>query len=226
MDATGQRNTSHVQLTLPAMCAESIYFVARSGRHTVGAAELRKREDGLFLNYIGVRQDSQGNGVGTALLSRAVKLAGRQVRSDCPRRAFRRTRARSGGMAASGSHLTSLLNLSRSYRRTFLRTDTLMSPACHRPICAMPEFGFSTLPPQQRRKQLSRLDVLATPGIPSHGPGGAQQPAVFKTLVRPRSSAPHLCYRSCVLGASGPGCANNRRNPQDGNSNTPSACPY
>jgi hypothetical protein len=66
-----------LQLTLPALCAESIYFVARSGRHIVGAAELRKRDDGLFLNYIGVRQDSRGNVVGTAPLSRAVKLAGR-----------------------------------------------------------------------------------------------------------------------------------------------------
>jgi GNAT superfamily N-acetyltransferase len=65
-----------MQLASTAPCVESVYFVARTSRSIMGAAELRRRTDGLFLNYIGVDPDYRGQGAGTALLSGALKLTG------------------------------------------------------------------------------------------------------------------------------------------------------
>jgi GNAT superfamily N-acetyltransferase len=65
-----------MQLASAVLCVESAYFVARTSRGIMGAAELRRRTDGLFLNYIGVDPDYRGQRVGTALLSGALKLIG------------------------------------------------------------------------------------------------------------------------------------------------------
>jgi GNAT superfamily N-acetyltransferase len=56
--------------------AESAYLVAQAPDGILGAAELRRRPNGLFLNYIAVHPGHRGQRVATALLSAAVTMAG------------------------------------------------------------------------------------------------------------------------------------------------------
>lgn len=65
-----------VQLAYGAPHNESAYFVARAPGGIAGAVELRRHPNGLFLNYIGVRDEFRGQRVGTALLSGAMQMSG------------------------------------------------------------------------------------------------------------------------------------------------------
>ncbi|MGC9949544.1 MAG: GNAT family N-acetyltransferase [Bryobacteraceae bacterium] len=65
-----------MQLASAVPIAESVYFVAQTPNGTIGAAELRRGSNRLFLNYIAVRPGHRGQGVGAILLSEAVGMSG------------------------------------------------------------------------------------------------------------------------------------------------------
>src|ERR1019366_9975297 len=63
-----------MQLGSRVPSAESAYFVAQSPGGIIGAAELRRQPNGLFLNEIAVHHGYRGKGVGAMLLSAAVRM--------------------------------------------------------------------------------------------------------------------------------------------------------
>lgn len=54
--------------------ADSAFFVAQESEIVVAAVELRRRPNGLFLNYIGVKDDYRKKRIATALLKTAVQF--------------------------------------------------------------------------------------------------------------------------------------------------------
>jgi GNAT superfamily N-acetyltransferase len=56
--------------------AESAFYVAQAAEHVVGAVEMRKQPESLFLNYIVVDPGHRGHGIGAVLLSTAVRMSG------------------------------------------------------------------------------------------------------------------------------------------------------
>lgn len=64
-----------MQLASRVPSAESAYFVAQSPDGIIGAAELRRRPNGLFLNDIAVHHGYRGKGVGAMLLSATVRMS-------------------------------------------------------------------------------------------------------------------------------------------------------
>ena len=65
-----------MQLASRVPSAESVYFVAQSPDGIIGAAELRRQPNKLFLNDIAVHHGYRGKGVGALLLSAAVRMSG------------------------------------------------------------------------------------------------------------------------------------------------------
>jgi GNAT superfamily N-acetyltransferase len=65
-----------MQIGCGILNAEALFVVARAADGMAGAAEIRRRPQGLFLNSIGVRAGYRGRGIGTALLAAAVKMSG------------------------------------------------------------------------------------------------------------------------------------------------------
>jgi hypothetical protein len=65
-----------MQLAYHVPSSESAYFVAQSTGGIIGAAELRRQPNRLFLNDIAVHQNYRGKGVGATLLSAAVQTSG------------------------------------------------------------------------------------------------------------------------------------------------------
>lgn len=68
-----------MQMTVPDSVAESVYLVAREREVVIGAAELRRSSDGLFLNNIAVHQRHRGRGIGAALLAAGFTLLDTKV---------------------------------------------------------------------------------------------------------------------------------------------------
>jgi ribosomal protein S18 acetylase RimI-like enzyme len=67
-----------MQLTSGVTPTESAYYVAANGVEIAAAAELRRRPEGLFLNYIAVDRAHRGHRVGTKLLATALSMCGDQ----------------------------------------------------------------------------------------------------------------------------------------------------
>src|ERR1017187_9497198 len=65
-----------MQLASAIPTAASAYFVAQAHQGVIGAAELRRQSDRLFLNYIAVDPSHRGQRVGAALFSAAVRMSG------------------------------------------------------------------------------------------------------------------------------------------------------
>jgi ribosomal protein S18 acetylase RimI-like enzyme len=65
-----------MQLASAVSTAESAYFVAQTANGIIGAAELRRQPDRLFLNYIAMDPSHRGQGVGAILLLAAVGMSG------------------------------------------------------------------------------------------------------------------------------------------------------
>jgi GNAT superfamily N-acetyltransferase len=63
-----------MQVTVPESVAESVYLVAREQKVVIGAAEMRRSSDGLFLNNIAVHLGHRGKGTGAALLAAGLAL--------------------------------------------------------------------------------------------------------------------------------------------------------
>jgi ribosomal protein S18 acetylase RimI-like enzyme len=68
----------HIRMQIAAGIpnAESAYFVALAPPRIVGAVELRRQANGLFLNYIAVHPGYRRQRVAATLLSAAVRMAG------------------------------------------------------------------------------------------------------------------------------------------------------
>lgn len=65
-----------MQLSSRFPIPESAYFVAHVPDKIIGAVELRRQPNRLFLNHIAVQQRYRGKGVGAVLFSTAVKMSG------------------------------------------------------------------------------------------------------------------------------------------------------
>jgi ribosomal protein S18 acetylase RimI-like enzyme len=65
-----------MQLAAGVRNAESAYFVAQGPGRIIGAVELRRRSNGLFLNHIAVHHNYRGQRVGAVLFSTAVTMSG------------------------------------------------------------------------------------------------------------------------------------------------------
>lgn len=63
-----------MQITVADSLAESVYLVAREQKVVIGAAEMRRTSDGLFLNNIAVHPEHRGKGTGAALLAAGLAL--------------------------------------------------------------------------------------------------------------------------------------------------------
>ena len=63
-----------MQITVPESVAESVYLVAREQKVVIGAAEMRRFSDGLFLNNIAVHPEHRGTGTGASLLAAGLAL--------------------------------------------------------------------------------------------------------------------------------------------------------
>jgi GNAT superfamily N-acetyltransferase len=74
---SGASEHIRMQLSSGVTPTESAYYVASVAGEVAGAVELRRRTDGLFLNYIAVQAAHRGHRVGTKLLASVVKMAGR-----------------------------------------------------------------------------------------------------------------------------------------------------
>jgi|ERR1039458_3029358 GNAT superfamily N-acetyltransferase len=70
--------SGHIRMQLASGIpnAESAYFVAQTPGGIVGAAELRRQPNSLFLNYIAVHPGHRGQRVGAILFSAAVGMSG------------------------------------------------------------------------------------------------------------------------------------------------------
>ena len=65
-----------MQLASGVPGAESAYYVAQTSDGIIGAAELRRQPNRLFLNYIAVHPNHRGHCVGAILFSAAVEMSG------------------------------------------------------------------------------------------------------------------------------------------------------
>ena len=64
-----------MQLAAGVRNAESAYFVAQAPRGIIGAVELRRRSNRLFLNHIAVHHNYRGQRVGAVLFLAAVRMS-------------------------------------------------------------------------------------------------------------------------------------------------------
>lgn len=63
-----------MQIGVHPSVAESVYLIAREGAVAIGAVEMRRCADGLFLNNIAVHPEHRGRGTGAALFAAGLAV--------------------------------------------------------------------------------------------------------------------------------------------------------
>lgn len=64
------------QIAVQEQGGDTHYTVARDAHRVLGCVELRRIQEGLFLNYVAIRRDCRAQGLAARLLHRAIELAG------------------------------------------------------------------------------------------------------------------------------------------------------
>jgi ribosomal protein S18 acetylase RimI-like enzyme len=85
--------STYVEQQITLTLADTFFAVAVSGRDILGCIELRLFPDTLFLNYIAVRPEVRGLGIGSRLLKYALEIVSRPVHRTMQLDVFEENRA-------------------------------------------------------------------------------------------------------------------------------------